>query len=382
MSGKQQHYIPVFFQKGWAANTGKKRRGKVYSYEKDKTFPTSIEGNFVENYFHSTEEDTRTDDFITKEVETDNLETLRRLQAHSFENKSLIEIKEDNFIQEIDYFILTMYINTNSMRQRLFIFLNNFVKRMNIKSIINEKEFVNIINNFIDYIDVDDKEEIIKEFQIIFKDKDKTKHQYDTIAKKLESLFKEHLFDGFYSLIKNISKKEAHRFFHSEIIMDFKKSEKFKNKRYFIVESPTEFILSDNLMAYEKDKEFMSFTSGYFEKLYFPISSNKILLVTNEDTSIPENINEILASCSFKRFSSLSDNFEYLKKYIGENQYFMNELNSEIIEIDESIEDIINFFKSVNLNDKDFKFMNDFINAKNGSKYLKNVLRKLKYQHI
>jgi hypothetical protein len=367
MSGKQQHYIPVFFQKGWAANTGKKRRGKVHSYEKDKTFPTSIEGNFVENYFHSNEEDTETDDFITEQVETKNLETFKRLHAHFFENKSLIEIKEDDFIQEIDYFILTMYINTASMRQRLFIFLNDFVKTTNIKSIIDEKDFVNIINNSIDYIDFDDKEEATKDFQTIFKNEKETKHQYNTIALILEALFQIYSFDEFYSLIKNISMKDTQRFFHSEIIMDFKKSNKFNNKKYFIVESPTELILSDNLMVYEKDKEFMSFTNGDFEKLYFPISSNKTLLVTNGDTSIPENINEILASCSFKRFSSLNNNFEHLKKHIGENQYFMDELNSETIKIGDNKEEIIELFNSIKLDKEDFKFMNDFINA------LKNI---------
>ena len=83
-----------------------------------------------------------------------------------------------------------MYINTDSMRQRLFIFLDDFVKNMDIKSIISEEYFINTISYLIDYINVDNKE--------------KTKYQYNLIVKILEPCLKK--ISGLYSLIKKMLK--------------------------------------------------------------------------------------------------------------------------------------------------------------------------------
>ena len=307
MSGKKQHYISVYFQKGWS-NDPEKRNGRIYAFEKDNDFPTNTDDNFAANQFHSTLENPETDRIITEDIEPINNRIIKTLRELDFNEK--MEITDEKLIIDINYLLISMYSRTEVFRIQFFDLLNDFKKQLldNIKKIItieNLKYLISIPNPpNLSAEQIEDIKENVEFYHAFL---------IETIEGSLEMFNVEEMLYMFLTL----EKKDIKRFFHSKFIVNEKFLNIIKNRKVFVIKSKENFILSDNLIVVKKDKKLFSFSFNSDNTIYFPISENRIILITNKNATIPDNINQILAKTSYKRIVNKNNDCQNLKKYIG-----------------------------------------------------------------
>jgi len=172
-----------------------------------------------------------------------------------------------------------------------------------------------------------------------------------------------------------LSKDNVKRSLHSEFITNRKIFDIIKSRKVFILKANEELILSDNLITTLNNENSFSFCFESKNTIFFPISSNKIIIIKNDTPFIPNDINEMLAKTSTKRIIGKNQNHQYLKKYIGKNSHpklnvsdFLNfSFQEKYIECIESKEDI---FKKIDIKLEKYelfldKFLNEIISKKN-----------------
>jgi hypothetical protein len=133
MSGRKQHIVPQFLQKGFANN------GQIYVYSKNKTpsYIASIKDNFAERDFYSNPQEPLIDDHITKQENQfapciDNLRNINENNYFVLKNNNILldtiinfslrnkEIQEhiiEDTINEL--FLIIETINSSDVRKEL-----------------------------------------------------------------------------------------------------------------------------------------------------------------------------------------------------------------------------------------------------------------------
>lgn len=357
MAGRNQHYIQRNFQRKWAIETNKdvdKEYIYCYRFCKEGNFKTNLKNNFSQKDFYSGTSDTYRDDKITYEYEC---------RANNILNSLFYNYNVD--IKDIIWFIRFSIFRTNSLRKNLFEHINE-IAREEIKSLEDLKEagldsffeiiFYKIGIPFLLKIGIKIEKKPSKEEMDIFFENIAEDFINTLKSKNLQELILEKtkpLLPANEKISLVLIEQVFHwLFFENQKVLE---DDYFDNHYFKICDSNQDIILSDNIAVFIDDNN--DFYSMYHKsynivKICMPISPNKVLVLANHKNllNIPEDLNEMLASVSYKSFSSNVNTYNHLKPLIFKNHSITNKKTLSYKLKEETDEDSLEeFFQSLNI---------------------------------
>jgi Protein of unknown function (DUF4238) len=355
MAGKKNHIIPKWMQKGFASRTvGEEVFTWIYR-KGSNPFETNTGNSNAENYFYGRKEELNADDVMT-EVETYKLSPLiNKLRNRNCDlNNSKTEIAE---------LIAHFSIRTKTMRKGIEQMAEKTFEGM--KEVLTDDETVsNVLLNpseqqlesfFDDALSDSDPEmenilnilkmsgfekDQVKEFivgitQATLKNEE-AKNDIEGFVKDLFST----MFDGVLEDLPNSMKKAHNRSLLDNTIPQ-PRVDKYKQLNWSTYDTTSTLILGDVACIFRETGEKSFKASCEIDKtgqIYLPISSNQILIGTNDTDEIETDVNvlnEAIASCSYEQFICSENAKTDLIKMIGINAHLFNddEVENELDEI-------------------------------------------------
>lgn len=287
MSGRKQHIVPQFIQKNFSI------KSQVWVYTNNKIYSTNIKDNFAERDFYSSPNNSSVDDHITsKEGIYSNC-----LQQLLTSTTNITNNLNKNFV--LMEFISHLIFRTKEMQ-------NNLIE----KSLSDLFKIIQTIT--------------LSDFQSSFTRKFKKNKRMLQIIKDIPNnlpLWEKNLSE-LKTEIENKLKTEQREALKD---VNIKHLHLLQNFNYKIIDTDIELILSDNILfCVQSNNQIQSMLDEHTETLYFPISSNKILILfkTNKDTLGIEDINKNMSSISSEKFISKNKKFQKLQKNINTKSWF------------------------------------------------------------
>lgn len=343
MSGKRQHFIPQFLQKGFVSH---KKGDKFYTWVFRKNlqpFSSNIENVGVEGYFYTINHDFNLDNKIT------DIETRFGSMISTIRHTGIIEgYSSQNFGELIAHLeIRTRHLRENllnlisSIYGKLFSFLEDKEKLNNY--IVNK--FFNNSLNLVAFMSDDlrkkglDDESIMMQAEIIQKNIVENGFiqlipHYKEFIIQMKEIIKNKLMDAIkVSHIKTLN---------NYLIPDLK-IQIYSNLKYELVELNDDIPLSDDMVLFHidsKKREFKPFLDkdDILIAVILPISTNKVLIGCREKYifDLKKIRHEIIKSSGEYFISSvINDELIEESKNISQNSYILsqNELEDVFNEV-------------------------------------------------
>jgi hypothetical protein len=340
MSGKRQHFIPQFYQKGFLS---KDKKNYTYQYLKDgRILPANIKNVATEGFFYSEGEDHSIDNVITDaEDEFAKLITI-------FRSDDI----DDVYFNDVPKLISHLESRTRSIRvsfQNSATYLMGEIKEKFLKDDVLTKYFKEKIlsdpNKFNELLDaqLDEKKvplelrDGIKKLMLANSDQ-----WIPPVVKNLVEEIKP-LLDVMISTKLPEAMKSGHLKALRESIHPAIKVKKYDLLTFKVINTDFDIPLGDSIVLFEVDgkRSFKPFCErdDLLKNIYLPISSRRILWGTLDDL-IP-NLNDLdlnIARCSMEFFiaSSKNERFNYIQREIGQNSHILAEE-----EIDQILDELI-----------------------------------------
>ncbi|WP_140414777.1 DUF4238 domain-containing protein [Yersinia kristensenii] len=334
MSGKRQHFIPRFLQRGFE-DTKKNGQSFVWVYRKGcNPFNPNIINVGTEGFFYSIEDDYSVDDEITAaETEFSSLiELLRKNGPDSIFDSNSIASLVAHFEIRTRHLRLNL-LNTSSvffkhLSTRIFdeSFLNEYMKRF-MKSKPNYVD--DLINIEFDKLAVPNyiRNEIISSF----------KENYEFFLKNIISEFVPKLTSEFKCKIEDKLPEIVKKAQLDGLKINISPMEKishYNKLNYSIINTDESLPLGDSIVIFNVtgEREFKPFCDkdDEIKGVYLPLGKN-CLLYGIKDNELP-NLSGISlriaeSSLEFIIGAEKSDYFSELSKHIGKNAYLLTDEN-------------------------------------------------------
>jgi hypothetical protein len=317
MAGKRQHIIPKFLQKGFASRVDD-NDVFVWVFRKNvNPFEANTKNIFVENYFYGKEgEEIYADGIITDLEESefsplmDNLRNLEgdvtkfNLQIANFISNLLIRTKflRDTFIESSKYVVegLSEHLSNETNVQNLL--SNPILIERELKNVLNSQEVTNALNS----LGLENTEPL-KEFlpdivklmlpEVVENEKGNIANFFQEFFEQTNKVIPESIKSG---QINSILKSP-----NPDWIVEV-----CEKLQWFILKVNQSLILGDTVCVFEVCNEARRFKpiiekTDNVSSIFFPITSNKLLIGTNEKVSNTINVDElnsIIAKSSFQQF--------------------------------------------------------------------------------
>lgn len=341
MSGKRQHFIPQFYQKGFLSKDNKKNY--TYQYLKDgRVLPANIKNVATEGFFYSEGEDHSIDNVITDaEDEFAKLITI-------FRSDDI----DDIYLNDAPKLISHLESRTRSIRvsfQSSATYLMGEVKDKFLRDDVVTKYFKEkVLSDPIKFNELLDGQ--LDEMNIPLEGRDGIKKFMLANSEQWLPPVAKNLVEEIRPLLAVListklpeAMKSGHLKALRESIHPIVKVQKYNSLTFKVINTDFDIPLGDSIVLFEVDGErsFKPFCEkdDLLKNIYLPISSRKLLWGTLGDL-IP-NLNDLdlnIARCSMEFFiaSSKNERFNYIQREIGENSHILAEE-----EIDQILDELI-----------------------------------------
>ncbi|MGY3349025.1 DUF4238 domain-containing protein [Serratia marcescens] len=329
MSGKRQHFIPQFYQKGFLSEDHKKNY--TYQYLKDgRVLSANIKNVGTEGFFYSLNGDHSVDEVIT-EAETEFamvVETLRQGKAD--------EIKSSDISKLIAHLeVRTRHIRASFQSSSLYLMGRMKETLMNKKVLMNYF-MINIMASpdKLDELLTAEYERMMLPHQLRVQVKkiliENVGQWLPSISEKIVELYTPILTGFMDSKLPDAIKSGHLKELGKSIYPDFK-TEKYNSLKYKVLNVDRELPLGDSLVLFEVEGErrFKPFfeKNDLLKNVYIPISRNKLLWGTVDEVN--PNLDDIdlyIAECSFEFFiaSVRNERLLYIQSMISKNAYIIS----------------------------------------------------------
>ncbi|MEQ9859062.1 DUF4238 domain-containing protein [Pectobacterium versatile] len=339
MSGKRQHFIPRFLQRGFAVKRGGKYFSSLCNRETIKD-GIIIENIGVENYFYTLDGDCSIDDKIT------NSETYKYSSVHKMLLNNSCRLDGDNsssvaefiahlesrtrhirlsFINSSSYLIDAIFSKLKNKDTLCQYLENTFLSNPKKIHSLFEKKMMgeNIPPHFHD---------ILKE--VIY-------HNYDKWLPEIISNIADEILPVLHKEISTIlmeSAKTGHVNSFVDGVSPELKAKEYEKLKYKIIKVDEPLILGDSIIFFETNSErcFKPYCdkNDILEAVYFPLDEYTLLYgFKNEDNPQIENINTVISQCSleFFIFKQRFVDVELLQKQIGTNAHLLTHGEIDLI---------------------------------------------------
>lgn len=333
MSGKRQHFIPQFLQRGFSFDNGRKQQ-YTWQYRLDgKILPANIKNVGTEGFFYSLDTDHSIDDIIT-DAEDGFSDLVVALKNNNFEG--LLPLDIARFISHLE--VRTRHIRMSTQESFLF-FMKSF------EDIFLQKESIITYVMRVITSKPDKFEELIERqlesMDIPYLDKLKLKELMTensslwlpAVAEDITKIYKPLLVDLVREKLPRVI-KEGHLKALGKSIYPELKVDDYAQLSFNVVNMTHDLPLGDNIVLFEVEGEraFKPFNEkgDILKNIYLPISSRQLLCGSSKGC-MPNlyNIDLHIAECSLEYFISPVKNERLLEmqKSINKNAYVISRDN-------------------------------------------------------
>jgi hypothetical protein len=326
MSGKRQHFIPQFLQKGF---TDRANGDKVWVYRKGvKPFDTNTLNSGVEGYFYSEDGDTQVDDAIT-EVEKRFSTLVDALRS----NPEELTVDPLAIAETIAHFEIrtrhlrqSFYNTTEYMMEALFKFMDDpdtwgkFL-RNRVPSLVRTRSIKEFEKRSI-------PQKMLKPFLILTE---------PLVEKEIRGIISNMpLFTNLARLMIKSEFQDTVKLGHIDglksTIVPQVKVDIYRNMRFSVQNTAELLPLGDSITVFQLSGERpfkpICEKDDPIEAVYLPLSPHQVLVGQFTDRAIDlSRLPMAIARCSLEFFisSSNSSSNEDLQSHIGECAYFLSE---------------------------------------------------------
>ncbi|MFJ5453015.1 DUF4238 domain-containing protein [Pectobacterium jejuense] len=343
MSGKRQHFIPRFLQRGFANEKDGKYFSSFCNKEKIKE-NIVIENIGVENYFYSVDGDCLIDEEITnREIyEYSGIHKMLLNNSYQLDGSNPSSLAE--FIAHLES--RTRHIRVSFINSSSYLIDAIFSKLKNRDTLYQYLESAFFSNPEKTHTLL--KENMIgKDIPPHFHDmlKEVLYHSYDKWLPEVISNIADKILPVLHNEIPTIlieSAKKGHVNSFVDGVSPKLKAKKYEKLKYKIMKVDKPLILGDSIVFFEINSErgFKPYCDedDILEAVYFPLDEHTLLYgFKSEYKPRVENINTIISQCSleFFIFKEKFEEVEALQKQIGTNAHLLT--HGEIDEIIEGV---------------------------------------------
>ncbi|QKJ58810.2 DUF4238 domain-containing protein [Serratia fonticola] len=337
MSGKRQHFMPQFLQRGFSFDNGKKQQ-YTWQYRLDgKVLLANIKNVGTEGFFYSLDSDHSVDDTIT-DAESDFSELVVALQNHNIDNIASLDISK--FISHLES--RTRHIRI-SIQNSFSCLMENIGDAFFKKEIIIEYVTRNIISkpNKLEKLIDRQLESMTISSAMKYNLKQLMTNNVNfwlpTTVESMAEVYKPLIAEAIREKLPVVM-KVGHLKALNESIFPEAKVNDYVKLEFNVISMNYDLPLGDNMVLFEVegDRKFKPYyeRSDVLRNIYLPISSRKLLCGSSKGC-IP-SINDLdlhIAECSSEYFiSSIKDERSLeMQKLIGKNSYAIS--NDKIIEL-------------------------------------------------